>query len=105
MVILLVIFFDVVPPWPLLMALHLYYEMEGNFVQLKMLIHDLSNYIDDQLLSETIVVTQNIMEIRNSHKAEVPSFDFENFSRKGFKELQVSEESGVVKYISIQPSH
>jgi hypothetical protein len=45
------------------------------------------------------------MEIRNSHKAEVPCFDFENFSRKGFKELQVSEESGVVKYISIQPSH
>ena len=45
------------------------------------------------------------MEIRNSHKAEVPCFDFENFSRKGFKELQVSEESGVVKYISIQTSH
>ena len=45
------------------------------------------------------------MEIRNSHKAEVPCFDFENFSRKGFKELQVSEESGVVKYISIQASH
>jgi hypothetical protein len=45
------------------------------------------------------------MEIRNSHKAEVPCFDFESFSRKGFKELQVSEESGVVKYISIQASH
>lgn len=47
MVILLVIFFDVVPPWPLLMALHLYYEMEGIFVLIKMLFHDLSNYIDD----------------------------------------------------------
>jgi hypothetical protein len=42
------------------------------------------------------------MEIRNSHKAEVPRFDFENFSRKGFKEVQVSEESGVVKYKSFQ---
>jgi hypothetical protein len=51
-----------------------------------------------------IIITQNIMDIKKRHKAEVPCFDFENFSRKGFKELQVSEESGVVKYISIPTS-
>jgi hypothetical protein len=44
------------------------------------------------------------MEIRKNHKAEVPCFDFEKFSRNGFKEVQVSEESGVVKYIPIQSS-
>lgn len=39
---------------------------------------------------------QNIMEIRNTHKAKVPCFDFEKFKRNGFKEFQVSEECGVV---------
>ncbi|WVZ84686.1 hypothetical protein U9M48_031686 [Paspalum notatum var. saurae] len=48
---------------------------------------------------------RNIMEIRNSRKAEVPCFDFENFSRKGFKELQVSEESGVVIFEGVYTLH
>jgi hypothetical protein len=45
---------------------------------------------------ELFFALQNITEIRNSHKAKVPCFDFEKFSRNGFKEFQVSEECGVV---------
>lgn len=45
------------------------------------------------------IFLQNIEEIKNKHKAKVPCFDFENFCRNGFKDLQVSEECGVVKYI------
>lgn len=41
------------------------------------------------------------MEIRKNHKAEVPCFDFEKCKRKKFEELHVSEECGVVKYITI----
>jgi hypothetical protein len=44
------------------------------------------------------------MEIRKNYKAEVPCFDFEKISKIGFKEIQVSEESGVVKYIPMQTS-
>ncbi|AQK43033.1 P-loop containing nucleoside triphosphate hydrolase superfamily protein [Zea mays] len=52
-----------------------------------------------------IIITQNIMDIKKRHKAEVPCFDFENFSRKGFKELQVSEESGVVIFEGVYTLH
>ncbi|KAG2565110.1 hypothetical protein PVAP13_7NG046090 [Panicum virgatum] len=60
---------------------------------------------DDYSSLDIALLTKNIMEIRNSHKAEVPSFDFENFSRKGFKELQVSEESGVVIFEGVYTLH
>lgn len=91
----------------MLIVLHLYCETKSSLVQFKLLIHDLSKYIVYSLLClkcvHVLYMAQNIMEIRNSHKVEVPCFDFENFSRKGFKELQVSEESGVVS-IYIHPS-
>ncbi|CAN6242304.1 unnamed protein product [Urochloa humidicola] len=60
---------------------------------------------DDYSSLDIALLTKNIMEIRNSHKAEVPCFDFENFSRKGFKELQVSEESGVVIFEGVYTLH
>ncbi|WVZ84683.1 hypothetical protein U9M48_031686 [Paspalum notatum var. saurae] len=60
---------------------------------------------DDYNSLDIDLLTENIMEIRNSRKAEVPCFDFENFSRKGFKELQVSEESGVVIFEGVYTLH
>ncbi|GJN11791.1 hypothetical protein PR202_ga30029 [Eleusine coracana subsp. coracana] len=48
-----------------------------------------------QKMANIIGCEVNITEIRKSHKAEVPCFDFEKFNRNGFKEIQVSEESGV----------
>ncbi|RLM64997.1 uncharacterized protein C2845_PM16G02280 [Panicum miliaceum] len=60
---------------------------------------------DDYSSLDIDLLTKNIMEIRNSHKVEVPCFDFENFSRKGFKELQVSEESGVVIFEGVYTLH
>nr|CAB3486593.1 unnamed protein product [Digitaria exilis] len=60
---------------------------------------------DDYSSLDIALLTKNIVEIRNNHKAEVPCFDFENFSRKGFKELQVSEESGVVIFEGVYTLH
>ncbi|KAL6650497.1 hypothetical protein ACP70R_001907 [Stipagrostis hirtigluma subsp. patula] len=60
---------------------------------------------DDYNSLDIALLTKNIMEIRNNHKAKVPCFDFENFSRNGFKDLQVSEESGVVIFEGVYTLH
>ncbi|TVU13392.1 hypothetical protein EJB05_40445 [Eragrostis curvula] len=60
---------------------------------------------DDYSSLDISLLTKNIMEIRKNHKAEVPCFDFENFSRNGFKEIQVSEESGVVIFEGVYTLH
>ncbi|KAM0865237.1 hypothetical protein ACQ4PT_043412 [Festuca glaucescens] len=52
---------------------------------------------DEYSSLDIALLTKNITEIRNSHKAKVPCFDFEKFTRSGFKEFQVSEECGVLK--------
>lgn len=39
---------------------------------------------------------QNISDIRNCRRTKVPVFDLETGARSGFKELEVSEECGVV---------
>lgn len=41
---------------------------------------------------------QNIDDIRNFRRTKVPIFDLENGTRSGFKELEVSEDCGVVYY-------
>ncbi|KAJ1700022.1 hypothetical protein LUZ63_008534 [Rhynchospora breviuscula] len=51
------------------------------------------------------LLLKNIEEIRNKPKAKVPCFDFENFCRNGFKELQVSEECGVVIFEGVYALH
>ncbi|KAJ3679486.1 hypothetical protein LUZ60_017497 [Juncus effusus] len=51
------------------------------------------------------LLLKNIEDIRNKHKAKVPCFDFENFCRNGFKELQVSEECGVVIFEGVYALH
>ncbi|XP_078165642.1 P-loop containing nucleoside triphosphate hydrolases superfamily protein isoform X1 [Carex rostrata] len=51
------------------------------------------------------LLLKNIEEIKNKHKAKVPCFDFENFCRNGFKDLQVSEECGVVIFEGVYALH
>lgn len=41
---------------------------------------------------------QNIDDIRNGQRTKVPIFDLESGARSGFKELEVSEDCGVVSY-------
>lgn len=60
---------------------------------------------DEYSSLDIALLTKNIKEIRNSHKAKVPCFDFEKFSRNGFKELQVSEECGVVIFEGVYTLH
>lgn len=40
---------------------------------------------------------QNIDDMRNFRKTKVPVFDLETGARSGLKELEVSEECGVVQ--------
>lgn len=40
---------------------------------------------------------QNIDDIRNFQRTKVPVFDLETGARSGFKELEVSEDCGVVQ--------
>uniref|UniRef100_A0A0D9W348 CYTH domain-containing protein n=1 Tax=Leersia perrieri TaxID=77586 RepID=A0A0D9W348_9ORYZ len=75
-------------------SLESYYKPE----QVRDYKYDEYNSLDIALL------TKNIKEIRKSHKAKVPRFDFEKCSRDGFKELQVSEE-GVVIFEGVYTLH
>ncbi|XP_072990922.1 uncharacterized protein [Typha latifolia] len=76
-------------------SLESYYKPE----QLKDFKYDEYSSLDISLL------TKNIEEIRNNHKAKVPCFDFENFSRNEFKEIQVSEDCGVVIFEGVYALH
>ncbi|KAH7679730.1 Uridine kinase protein [Dioscorea alata] len=51
------------------------------------------------------LLCKSIDDIRNCRKAKVPCFDFENRSRNGFKELQVSEDCGVVIFEGVYSLH
>jgi hypothetical protein len=46
----------------------------------------------------SIILLQNIGNIRNGRRTKVPMFDLETGTRSGFKELEVSEDCGVVCY-------
>jgi hypothetical protein len=69
-------------------------------VQFRFFVHDVNRHVVGFYLLPVecglFFALQNITEIRNSHKAKVPCFDFEKFTRSGLKEFQVSEECGVV---------
>ncbi|PWA96192.1 P-loop containing nucleoside triphosphate hydrolases superfamily protein [Artemisia annua] len=51
---------------------------------------------DDFRSLDLPLLTKNISDIRRGRKAKVPVFDLESGTRSGFKELQVSEDCGVV---------
>ena len=46
----------------------------------------------------SIMHFQNIDDMRNGRRTKVPLFDLETGARSGFKELEVSEDCGVVCY-------
>ncbi|XP_058078226.1 uncharacterized protein LOC131226647 isoform X3 [Magnolia sinica] len=51
---------------------------------------------DDFSSLDLYLLSKNIDDIRNHRRTKVPFFDFENCTRSGFKDLQVSEDCGVV---------
>ncbi|KAJ0981339.1 hypothetical protein J5N97_009594 [Dioscorea zingiberensis] len=76
-------------------SLESYYKSQ----QVKDFKYDEFSSLDLSLLSKSID------DIRNCRKAKVPCFDFENCSRNGFKELQVSEDCGVVIFEGVYALH
>ncbi|KAK1287169.1 hypothetical protein QJS10_CPB19g01823 [Acorus calamus] len=67
-------------------SLESYYKSE----QVKDFKYDSFSSLDLSLL------LKNIDDIRHCHRAKIPTFDFETCTRSGFKEVQVSEDCGVV---------
>ncbi|KAF6149852.1 hypothetical protein GIB67_010926 [Kingdonia uniflora] len=76
-------------------SLESYYKSE----QVKDFKYDDFSSLDLSLLSK------NIDDIRNRRGTKVPIFDLENCTRRGFKEVQVSEESGVVIFEGVYALH
>ncbi|OVA01753.1 Uridine kinase [Macleaya cordata] len=76
-------------------SLESYYKSE----QVKDFKYDDFSSIDLSLLSK------NINDIRNRRRTKVPIFDLENCTRNGFKELQVSEDCGVVIFEGVYALH
>ncbi|MCL7031676.1 hypothetical protein MKW94_026064 [Papaver nudicaule] len=76
-------------------SLESYYKSE----QVKDFKFDSFSSIDQHLLSK------NIDDIRNRRRTKVPIFDLENCTRNGFKELQVSEDCGVIIFEGVYALH
>lgn len=76
-------------------SLESYYKSE----QVKDYKYDDFKSIDLPLLSK------NIDDIRNGRRTRVPVFDLETGSRSGFKELEVSEECGVIIFEGVYALH
>lgn len=68
-------------------------------------LHWQSVFVMSILVINFFSFSQNIEDIRNNRKTKVPSFDFENCTRNGFKELHVSEECGVVIFEGVYALH
>ena len=49
----------------------------------------------------SVTYLQNFDGIRNFRRTKVPIFDLETGMRSGFKELEVSEDCGVVHYYNV----
>ncbi|XP_015895495.3 uncharacterized protein LOC107429338 isoform X1 [Ziziphus jujuba] len=76
-------------------SLETYYKSE----QVKDFKYDDFSSIDLSLLSK------NISDIRNGRKTKVPIFDLETGARSGFKELEVSEDCGVIIFEGVYALH
>lgn len=76
-------------------SLESYFKSE----QVKDFKYDDFNSLDLPLLSK------NIGDIRNSRRTKIPVFDLETGSRSGFKELEVSEDCGVVIFEGVYALH
>jgi hypothetical protein len=70
------------------------------FIALNVLLVKVSRYFLGIVLVDylTFIFLQNIDDIRNGRRTKVPIFDLESGARSGFKELEVSEDCGVVSH-------
>ncbi|XWS63926.1 hypothetical protein CRYUN_Cryun06bG0143400 [Craigia yunnanensis] len=76
-------------------SLESYFKSE----QVKDFKYDDFNSLDLPLLSK------NIGDIRNGRRTKIPVFDLETGSRSGFKELEVSEDCGVIIFEGVYALH
>ncbi|XP_050373244.1 uncharacterized protein LOC126790911 isoform X2 [Argentina anserina] len=76
-------------------SLERYYKSE----QVKDFKYDDFSSLDLSLLSK------NISDIRNGQRTKVPTFDLETGARSGFKELEVSEDCGVIIFEGVYALH
>ncbi|XP_020519550.1 uncharacterized protein LOC18428685 isoform X1 [Amborella trichopoda] len=60
---------------------------------------------DDFSSLDLALLLKNIDDIRNRRSTKVPSFDFENCTRSGFRNLEVSEDCGVVIFEGVYALH
>ncbi|KAF5183043.1 Uridine-cytidine kinase c [Thalictrum thalictroides] len=60
---------------------------------------------DDFGSLDLTLLSKNIDDIRNCKRTKVPIFDLENCTRSGFKEIQVSEDCGVVIFEGVYALH
>ncbi|KAI5387104.1 hypothetical protein KIW84_073312 [Lathyrus oleraceus] len=74
-------------------------SLESYYKQIKDFKYDDFNSLDLSLLSK------NIDDIRNGRRTKVPIFDLESGARSGFKELEVSEDCGVIIFEGVYALH
>ncbi|KAM7487731.1 hypothetical protein LguiB_025215 [Lonicera macranthoides] len=60
---------------------------------------------DDFSSLDLALLSKNIDDIRNSRRTKIPVFDLETGARCGFKELEVSEDCGVVIFEGVYALH
>ncbi|KAE9607296.1 putative uridine kinase [Lupinus albus] len=74
-------------------------SLENYYIQVKDFKYDDFSSLDLSLLSK------NIDDIRNGRRTKVPIFDLESGARSGFKELEVSEDCGVIIFEGVYALH
>jgi len=74
------------------------FEEKSNLFHLVCLSSSWKNICICHTIIILIIPFQNIGDIRNGRRTKVPMFDLETGARSGFKELEVSEDCGVVCY-------
>jgi uridine kinase len=60
---------------------------------------------DDFASLDLALLSKNINDMRNNRKTKIPVFDIETGARTGFKELEVSEDCGVVIFEGVYALH
>ncbi|GAY54722.1 hypothetical protein CUMW_158900 [Citrus unshiu] len=60
---------------------------------------------DDFSSLDLSLLSKNISDIRNGRRTKVPIFDLETGARSGFKELEVSEDCGVIIFEGVYALH
>ncbi|KAL0540050.1 hypothetical protein IC582_024278 [Cucumis melo] len=60
---------------------------------------------DDFSTLDLLLLSKNIDDMRNGRRTKVPLFDLETGARSGFKELEVSEDCGVIIFEGVYALH